>query len=106
MSEQAKFTPGPWMVLPSVQDGQFCILTEHGPRKDIACTYGFPADPREANARLIAAAPELLEALQRLMRHFPPDSDLEVAGWLPREIEAACDAYDAARAAVARALGQ
>lgn len=96
MSDQAKFTPGPWMVLPSVQDGQFCILTEHGPRKDIARTYGFPGDPREANARLIAAAPELLEALQALVQRCEFDG-------IPND---SLPAVEAARGAVARALGQ
>lgn len=78
----SKHTPGPWMVLPSVQNGQFAILTKHGPRKDIACTYGFPGDPREANARLIAAAPEMLALLRRFKSFpfeghefaYPPDS--------------------------------
>lgn len=66
-------TPGPWMVLPSVDRGQFCILTEHGNRIDIAVTYGSSAVPREANAKLIAAAPELLEALiaVRDRKHTP-----------------------------------
>lgn len=49
------------MVLPSVDRGQFVILTEHGNRIDIAVTYGFDATPRAANARLIAAAPDLLD---------------------------------------------
>lgn len=57
-------TPGPWMVLPSVDRGQFCILTALGNRIDVAVTYGFEHTPREANARLIAAAPDLLEALK------------------------------------------
>lgn len=69
----AQHTPGPWMVLPSVTPTQFAILTENGPRKDIACTYGFEGDPREANARLIAAAPDLLAVAEHcrdlLMRY-------------------------------------
>jgi hypothetical protein len=53
-----------------MQNGQFAILTKNGPRKDVACTYGFPGDPREANALLIAAAPEMLALLQRF-KSFP-----------------------------------
>jgi hypothetical protein len=71
------------MVLPSVRCGQFAILTEHGPRKDIACTYGFQGDPREANARLIAASPELLavllEAQERPVITEKPDWWLRVS---------------------------
>jgi hypothetical protein len=67
-AKRAAHTPGPWMVLPSVSEGQFAILTEHGPRQDVACTYGWESTPREANARLIAAAPDLLEALIEMAR--------------------------------------
>lgn len=90
-----KHTPGPWMVLPSVQPGQFCILTEHGPRIDVACTYGFERTPREANARLIAAAPELLEALQRLQACYSSSHSPSVreSCWLQ------------ARSAIAKATG-
>lgn len=62
-------TPGPWMVLPETntgREGQFCILTENGPRLDIASTYGWPDTPKEANARLIAAAPDMLTLLKEI----------------------------------------
>lgn len=86
-------TPGPWMVLPSVENGQFCILTEHGNRVDIAVTYGFERQPREANARLISSAPELLEALKACLD--------KGSRWHP------CDpVVIAARAAIAKAEGQ
>lgn len=97
----AQHTPGPWMVLPSVDRGQFCILTEHGNRIDIAVTYGFDATPREANARLIAAAPDLLAACkamveyQRLIDSDAPTGLLEAYG----------NSFESAAAAVAKALG-
>lgn len=59
-----------------------------------------------ANARLIAAAPELLDALTRMLKQFPADSDLYAAGWDSSAINEACDAYDAARAAVRKATGE
>ena len=55
----AEFTPGPWMVLPSNEQDEFVVLTANGHRIDLARTYGYPGIPREANANLIAAAPEL-----------------------------------------------
>lgn len=39
-------------------------------------------------------------ALAELVRNFPTDTDLIEAGWLPHEIDAAMNAYDAARAAL------
>jgi hypothetical protein len=41
---------------------------------------------------------ELLNALASLIRSFPTDDDLKMAGWSDEMIEAACDAYDHARA--------
>lgn len=58
------------------------------------------------DARLIAAAPDLLEAVIQLLRNFPTDSDLIEAGWSFTDTEAAMKAHDAARAVVARATGE
>jgi hypothetical protein len=56
-----KHTPGPWaidqdlsgapVILPTLENGRFAICAMYGPQKG-------------HNARLIAAAPELLEALK------------------------------------------
>lgn len=45
---------------------------------------------------------ELLGALREVCRRFPADSDLAEAQWTPEEINAACDAYDKARALIAK----
>jgi hypothetical protein len=55
--------------------------------------------------RLIAAAPELLEALTRLLQVFPTDVDMAEAGWNAREIDDACTAHETAVAAVRNATG-
>ncbi len=75
----AQHTPGPWMFLPDGERGQFVILTKLGHRLDIAETYGWPSTPREANARLIAAAPDLLAAAQRALAHLNARIDAAVA---------------------------
>jgi len=62
-----KHTPGPWIVCDS-PDGLH-VTMEHGVR--IAELYGVPSgrfpETPEANARLISAAPDLLEALEAWM---------------------------------------
>lgn len=68
MSEIMKHTPGPWMVM----DGTYSFGTELGVC-EVETEYfvaGIVADipelkeQAEANARLIAAAPEMLDALK------------------------------------------
>jgi len=61
----------------------------------------------EANARLIAAAPELLAALQEALKHFPSH-----VRWLANDVKpsdvagkADMEAYLAAVAAIAKATG-
>ena len=70
---QAKHTPGPWYA-DKIEDrnaynvfphgATSALLTVAGPVHDGAHAYALAA---EANARLIAAAPELLEALRGLL---------------------------------------
>lgn len=45
--------------------------------------------------------PEIL-ALIEVCKYFPTDSDMEAAGWSEDYINRACDAYDAARALIAK----
>ena len=61
MSEP-KFTPGPWLFS-SYKSGNSVIVTD-GKEFDVA-TVNYPN--RDANAHLIAAAPELYEALEELL---------------------------------------
>lgn len=52
-------------------------------------------------ARLEAEVGLLRARLTEMCRVFPTDSDMDEAGWEPSEIEQACKAYDAAKAALA-----
>ena len=71
-----KFTPGPWLVVGSIpEEGVDCFWIKAQPHpamrgltKDIGTVDGYQDDPeREANAHLIAAAPELYQAIDSLL---------------------------------------
>jgi len=81
-------TPGPWRI----GDAGFTVF---GPPKSGALPETIAPVKNRANARLIAAAPELLEALEALLNRdlAPP---LEKIGAV----------YVNARAAIAKARGQ
>lgn len=89
----SKHTPGPWINL---GNGDIVAQSENycGGEKDIASVFLTSNDEDEANANLIAAAPELLEALKDMLDGH----------------EDACTGYgegaaDKARAAIAKATG-
>lgn len=93
------FTPGPWECT-SVHDGAVGIVTSDQSRlrAHVATVYLRriqATDPeRQATARLIAAAPDLLAALQAIVVLIDP------ADFPQYEAE-----YHAARAAIAKATG-
>lgn len=84
MSE-GKHTPGPWEYVRD-EDGSFDVCQQTGApittwSSDVCRVYQIngtqPEDVAEANARLIAAAPELLEALELLVEDFTEQGDYE-----------------------------
>lgn len=90
-------TPGPWVICEAhgIQ-GELCFhkIVCEATDETIASTW---AGPHEANARLIASAPELLEALEACelrLTHLAQNSQDVV-----RELKQA-------RAAIAKATGQ
>lgn len=93
-------TPGPWRVANDQECDAFFIQIISGPKKDIAIVYLAVEDSHgEANARLIAAAPELLDALRLLLEHsesFHDDGETE-----PAEQHRECG-WCAARAVIAK----
>lgn len=104
----SKHTPGPWVVGSTTNHGQ-CVYID-APKGDaglcysswsgIACAYGSDDDKeagREiaaANAHLIAAAPELLEALEYCL------------DCLGDEFALPADCQNNARAAIAKARSE
>jgi hypothetical protein len=86
-------TRGPWIV-----DAELDVCAEGG--ELIASCFPMMSDyhAREGNARLIAAAPELLAALKWAMRGIP-----KYARRIKGQNEGYCDGWDAAHAAIAKA---
>jgi hypothetical protein len=58
MSKESNYTPGPWSIR---QEGVWSVGTDH---EMTALVYGYTETQEQANAHLIAAAPDLLEALK------------------------------------------
>lgn len=111
-------TPGPWLHAAGShpQNAATHVVKEHEPWVEIAVLYCSPSGPdapgadevwgddpeRDANARLIAAAPDLLEVAEKLVEAIEWDRhEARTVG----EIEAAWKAVEAAaRTAIAKAV--
>lgn len=89
-------TPGPWRA--SVGAGHVAIMT--GPTIDTVIAYGVTSTPEGvANARLMAAAPEMLEALEVFVA---AGADLQAGKRDGATMGRVSLATDAARALLAR----
>lgn len=95
MGEQTH-TPGPWDV-----DGRdiFCRLHSGSSIKVVVAKVAGSDDEADANARLIAAAPEMLEALQIA-------EELHQVGVLNADEELLRRVKESRRAAIAKSGGQ
>ena len=91
------YTPGPWKVS-ALGSG---LLIENAAGYVIARISVLLAYRRQhrANARLIAAAPELLQALQSLSEYVYRDMESNAPNWAPMDVPE----YAAASAALAKA---
>lgn len=104
MTTHSKPTPGPWLRVHSHPDDKHSAsiaYIEGGGRRrplEICAVFGCDRDAENsANADLIAAAPELLDALQVMLGHMTGGMD---GDWRD------CDFMALARAAIARAEGK
>jgi hypothetical protein len=92
----SKHTPGPWFVHPQQAEG--CFPTRHyiGAKPDGAGPYWLAStDGNETNAALIAAAPELLAALRKVVAGVDEHEGWQMASTIAE-----------ARAAIAKAEGE
>lgn len=89
-----KHTPGPWHV--GMRPGPIIYGTKGD---QVADLRGFlDIDETSANARLIAAAPDLLDAMQSMVDAYQTHFDVMPVAW---------QTYDSiARAALAKARGE
>lgn len=92
MSE-TKWTPGKWVAVPdpnafAIDD--YCVGVEGGDKIDEIATCG------ERNARLIAASPELYEALANVVAEYDEEDNGRSLRW----------AVDSARDVLAKARGE
>lgn len=98
----AKHTPGPWHCDGiSEYTGEMLVRAENGDTVTRVCCYGPQSETpfsQAANARLIAAAPELLAALQVMVRDYAAVHDIGDVEMQP--------AIYQARAAIATATGE
>ena len=105
----SKYTPGPWRIGTPPPSGEQTIGTMRGMMVAVAATGVGMAEETLANARLIAAAPDLLEALRMWLDIH--DTPAGFAGKYGKALDAAIAAQQlrveaaasAARAAIAKA---
>lgn len=104
------FTPGPWLLrttptsaglchIVSAADWRGAFIYGDGLRKGVDDALP-KAQELAANARLIAAAPDLLEALQRIEEYWNQDQNETAMA------DACWHAINTARAAIAKATGE
>ena len=103
-----EYTPGPWSYVPDYDENDGDIIignSDESPRvvsicfkSDLQDDEQYPVLEVRANARLIAAAPDLFEALAAV-----DDYILQEAEYAPNTFHAAL--RDAAQAAIARVRG-
>ena len=78
---KSNFTPGPWIAIPTTAISRNANTV----RMDVVTTSGewnpafVAGDILPADARLIASAPDLLAALERLAHPMADDEDLDYA---------------------------
>ena len=110
---ETKHTPGPWSYSPPFDDGsmlrsswQPAIISRYETAGDgskyrrlvYICAFEFRMTPSEADGRLIAAAPELLEALEKALD--------ELGGNDPHDLAYEDSICGYLRAAIAKAKGE
>ena len=114
----AEHTPGPWIFETVNTTSGICHKIgpfppkQEGGRPRHACIYAdypspyHPADQElEANARLIAAAPELLDAVELVLAWFEAEDNHSKEPDFYKRLEMCRESEDAIRAVIAKVEG-
>lgn len=96
---QAKHTPGPWVWTPESES-----IHGYSPEGE-ALVVVYELNTNEADARLIAAAPELLEAAKMVLAWHDAETDPSGTTFWER-VEMCRESEDALRTAVEKATGE
>jgi hypothetical protein len=102
-------TRGPWVCIPQADCRSILIATQHKHGHGIAEVWidlAPYAESAEANARLISAAPELLEALERVEQRARESGECPFCRQPPEIGCAPACPLTAARAAIKKARGE
>ena len=71
---KGQHTAGPWTITRGSHDGALYVIAGSDPSRAEVIAHRTTCPNWEANARLIAAAPDLLEALKALLRESVSES--------------------------------
>jgi hypothetical protein len=108
-------TPGPWELVPESDDheGSLFVVSEYEVKNGCAsahwiaeCDLQEDEGQNRANARLIAAAPDLLEAATEMLTELRRLRDSSPAEWDELVDVGLCNAWDGIKAAIAKAEGK
>jgi hypothetical protein len=103
VSDSTKYTPGPWIV--SDFAGKPCDIVAKGPHREqqLAEVYFTDLPEGAGNARLIAAAPDLLAVVKALVYWDRKADDERISE--EGELDGLYEICERARAAIAKAEG-
>jgi len=102
-------TPGPWTLGETDRNEQPTVVALDGGVLVAVCAHECITSliPEAiANARLIAAAPDLLEALKAIIAELRRVRDVKPEQWDALVDPGLCNAWDAIRSAVTKAEGR
>ena len=107
MTDKPKWTPGPWAAT-SEDNGEWDIYSESWDIATVAARAGMedPNGRSDANAHLIAAAPDLAEALDCLAKWFEGSGESIKRQWDRVPPEARVEVRRLMLAALAKARGE
>lgn len=94
MSKQAKHSPGPWVVAEEHPDGIIDRCVKSADDYFVATVHDTTHGTWDDDARLIAAAPDLLAALKQALTDSGCDGDLCGYQWHVQAREAIAKAED------------